>query len=236
MGPDQFLEDLRRENGVIPTQYTGSITFSPNDALPVHRWWPYVQGFSAEFVDNAIVSDHLPAGASVLDPFCGSGTTLVEARRSGHRAIGGEILAPAALAARVKTHFELDPKELLRQCDRVLARGPEGDGGKGPLPPRDPAAVRSRGALEAPPASGLSTVRGASGGERPASGLRSDPDPLEPSSAFPLSRLPTRTGPQPDRGFLRRVPKCGHDHGGVTRGSPYRPIPLGSPVPCPSRG
>jgi hypothetical protein len=133
VGPDQFLEDLQRENGVIPTQYNGSITFSPNDSLPVHRWWPYVQGFSAEFVHNAILSDNLPPASTVLDPFCGSGTTLVEARRSGHRAIGGEILAPAALAARVKTHFELDPKELLRQCDRVLAAARKARAGKVPF-------------------------------------------------------------------------------------------------------
>jgi hypothetical protein len=39
----------------------------------------------------------------ILDPFCGSGTVLVEARANGHRAIGSDLNPLAVLVARAKT-------------------------------------------------------------------------------------------------------------------------------------
>jgi hypothetical protein len=56
----------------------------------------------------------------VFDPFSGSGTTAVEARRAGFRALGVELLPPAVLAAQVKTHFELRTDRLRVAADRVL--------------------------------------------------------------------------------------------------------------------
>jgi DNA modification methylase len=120
--PATFVERFERENGVALGAYAGPITFRSNESLPVHRWWPYVQGYSAEFVAGVVSDAELPRGATVLDPFAGSGTTLVEARRAGAHATGTELLAPAVLAARVKTHFELDPRALDRGADRILRR------------------------------------------------------------------------------------------------------------------
>jgi hypothetical protein len=118
--PSAFVERFERENGLALGRYSGPITFRSNDALPVHRWWPYVQGFSAEFVQGVLRTFADGPPGTVLDPFAGSGTTLVEARRSGARAWGTELLAPAVLAARVKTHLELDPGGLRRATERVL--------------------------------------------------------------------------------------------------------------------
>jgi len=43
------------------------------------------------------------AGAPIVDPFCGSGTSLVEARAAGLRAIGSDLNPLAVLVARAKT-------------------------------------------------------------------------------------------------------------------------------------
>ena len=48
------------------------------------------------------LSDNRTPSAAVLDPFCGVGTTLIEALRCGHDAVGFEINPYAALAARAK--------------------------------------------------------------------------------------------------------------------------------------
>jgi len=79
-------------------------SFAKNKNLPLHRWVPWVAGFSADFVEDAI-RKYLPAGDSrcwVLDPFAGVGTTLVESYLGGLNVIGFEINPYAALATKIK--------------------------------------------------------------------------------------------------------------------------------------
>jgi hypothetical protein len=121
--PAAFVERFVRENGIALGTYAGPITFRSNESLPVHRWWPYVQGYSADFVRGVLDAAQLGRRASVLDPFAGSGTSLVEARRGGARALGTELLAPAVLAARVKTRFELPARALRAAGRRTVERG-----------------------------------------------------------------------------------------------------------------
>ncbi|MFQ5610799.1 MAG: DNA methyltransferase [Anaerolineae bacterium] len=75
--------------------------FSTNKTLPVHRWVPWIAGFSRDFVRDAL-QRYLDGKCTVLDPFAGVGTTLVEAILLGHDAIGFEINPYAALACRAK--------------------------------------------------------------------------------------------------------------------------------------
>ncbi|MBI2954824.1 MAG: site-specific DNA-methyltransferase [Chloroflexi bacterium] len=75
--------------------------FVGNKLLPVHRWVPWIAGFSSSFVRDAL-DRHLPHKGTVLDTFAGVGTTLVEAILLGHKAIGFEINPYAALACRTK--------------------------------------------------------------------------------------------------------------------------------------
>ena len=60
-----------------------------NRDAPVHRWVPWIAGYSKHFVEDAI--NRYTSGPSVvLDPFAGVGTTLLEADLAGHKAIGFE--------------------------------------------------------------------------------------------------------------------------------------------------
>src|SRR5437870_474642 len=79
-------------------------SFAKNKNLPLHRWVPWVAGFSADFVEDAIKA-YLPgknSGSWVLDPFAGVGTTLAEAYLSGLNVVGFEINPYAALATTIK--------------------------------------------------------------------------------------------------------------------------------------
>lgn len=75
--------------------------FASNKVLPIHRWVPWIAGFSSEFVKDAL-SRVMKNRGVVLDPFSGVGTTLVEAVLQGHHAIGFEVNPYAALACRLK--------------------------------------------------------------------------------------------------------------------------------------
>ena len=75
--------------------------FAANRDAPVHRWVPWIAGFSSQFVEDAL-NRYLDGVGTVLDPFAGVGTTLVEADRAGHDVIGFEINPYAAFASRTK--------------------------------------------------------------------------------------------------------------------------------------
>jgi DNA modification methylase len=95
--------------------------FASNKLLPLHRWIPWIAGFSSDFVSNAI-SRYLSAPGTVLDPFAGVGTTLVEAVEHGHDAIGFEINPYAALASRIKANAHLiSLDELLKASAQFIA-------------------------------------------------------------------------------------------------------------------
>lgn len=65
-----------------------STTFVDNMKLPIHRWFRYTAGFSAEWVNS--VFNKFPNAINVLDPFVGSGTVLIEGQLKGKNTYGVE--------------------------------------------------------------------------------------------------------------------------------------------------
>jgi hypothetical protein len=68
----------------------------------VHRLHPYLGKFVPQLVE-ALLGRYVRPGGRVLDPFAGSGTTLVQALESGYDAVGVDIAAFNALLISVKT-------------------------------------------------------------------------------------------------------------------------------------
>src|SRR4026209_1342768 len=68
----------------------------------VHRLHPYLGKFVPQLVE-AMLERYVPPGGRVLDPFAGSGTTLVQSLESGYDAVGVDIAAFNALLISVKT-------------------------------------------------------------------------------------------------------------------------------------
>jgi len=77
-------------------------TFVPNKKLPLYNWYYYKEGFARELVFKLLDLFDMKNGL-VLDPFCGSGTTLLACKERGIESIGLEILPGSLLASRVKT-------------------------------------------------------------------------------------------------------------------------------------
>lgn len=69
---------------------------------PLGDLHPYPARF-IELIPDSLLERYAGPGASVLDPFCGSGTTLVSALRAGCKATGIDLHPIACLITRVKT-------------------------------------------------------------------------------------------------------------------------------------
>lgn len=68
----------------------GSSTFLPNLKLPVHRWFRYSAGFSAEWVKSVVRKELSLAKGKVLDPFAGSGTVPIACDEVAVESVGLE--------------------------------------------------------------------------------------------------------------------------------------------------
>ena len=92
----------------------------------VHRLHPYLGKYVPQLVEE-LFRRHVPAGGRVLDPFAGSGTTLVQALESGLDSVGVDIAAFNCLLMRVKTGA-YTPFVLEREVRDALARFEAGEG------------------------------------------------------------------------------------------------------------
>ncbi len=86
----------------------------------VHRLHPYLGKFIPQLVE-ALLGRYLTPGKHVLDPFAGSGTTLVQALESGLDATGVDVSEFNCLLMSVKTR-EYNPFVLERELREVFNR------------------------------------------------------------------------------------------------------------------
>lgn len=84
----------------------------------IHALHPYPAKFPAKLARENLANYARP-GDVVMDPFCGSGTTLVEAKRFGLDAVGVDVNDLACLISKVKT-TPLESSDF-RAIERALA-------------------------------------------------------------------------------------------------------------------
>lgn len=92
---------------------------------PVHDWYRFVLSFPPHLVREYMERFNLDESATVLDPFCGTGTTLVEAKKRGVNSIGIEAVPMSAFAAETKLDWRVDPDDLEREAAAIGERASE---------------------------------------------------------------------------------------------------------------
>jgi len=110
-----YARNQSRANGQLPFEFSNwakngngfrDPAFSDNKIQPLHRWVPWIAGFSAQFVqdclDTFLNGRRKKSTPCVLDPFAGVGTTMVEAALNGFDSVGFDINPYAALACKAK--------------------------------------------------------------------------------------------------------------------------------------
>lgn len=105
-------------------------TFKDSLNAPVHRWFKYPAGYSYRLVLQKIKQYGLNSKHLILDPFVGSGTTCVEAKRCNVNSVGIEAHPFVHWVATTKTSWELDLpevaycyKEVIEKAKVLLVRG-----------------------------------------------------------------------------------------------------------------
>lgn len=82
-------------------------TFMPNRVESIHRWYPYVEGFSSTFVESII--EKWAAGAeAIYDPFAGTGTAMTVASLNGIKGYFSEVNPFMRLVVEAKTNILKD--------------------------------------------------------------------------------------------------------------------------------
>jgi hypothetical protein len=116
MSTVEQLELFQIEPGINTSTST---TFVDNMRLPIHRWFRYSAGFSAEWVKYVILKYAKPESV-ILDPFAGSGTTLVAANELNISSVGYEKHYFVRRIANTKLHYSVDYNYLNKLCNEIL--------------------------------------------------------------------------------------------------------------------
>ena len=85
----------------------------------IHNWYRFVLSFPPHIVREYLHKFNLSKGATVLDPFCGTGTTVLESKLNGLVGIGVEANPMAFFASKVKTNFDVNEDVLLHDSTRI---------------------------------------------------------------------------------------------------------------------
>jgi len=114
-----------------PGRAQSPTTFADNMRLPVHRWFRYSAGFSAELVLSILAEVD---EATVLDPFAGSATTLLAAQSGGAESIGIDPHPFVSRVAEAKLSWTADVSEF-RAASALVASTARAQAPSAGLPP-----------------------------------------------------------------------------------------------------
>jgi DNA modification methylase len=121
---------MMRSKGEVPDEIKRDVKTTAckhigdnNKVLPIdraaHDWYRFVLSFPPHLVRDYLRRFGVGQGDCVLDPFCGTGTTLVECQKLGIESIGVESNPMTCFASRVKVEWKVDPDGLRDHSTKV---------------------------------------------------------------------------------------------------------------------
>jgi len=102
-----------------PAIHERSSSFVDNMSLPVHRWFRYSAGFSAQWVEQEIKIALQQGEVKLLDPFAGAGTTLIAGECCGVATLGVEAHPFVAKIARAKLAYSESVPQFLETAQEI---------------------------------------------------------------------------------------------------------------------
>lgn len=89
---------------------------------PIHAWYRFVLSYPPHLVRDYLAKFNLDRNHTVLDPFCGTGTTIVECKKAGIASIGIEANPIAHFASATKVDWRPSQDGLRRHATSVAER------------------------------------------------------------------------------------------------------------------
>ena len=116
-----FLDQESHENliGAAKALKNGNLNRVRAEDSSIHDWYRFVLSFPPHLVRDYLTKFGTTKRQRVLDPFCGTGTTLVECKKLGIQSVGVEANPMAHFASKVKVDWSPSPKELRAHAKRV---------------------------------------------------------------------------------------------------------------------
>jgi tRNA G10 N-methylase Trm11 len=66
------------------------VTFSNSKTIPFQRWYPYIEGYSPDFV-KSLIEEYNIENCTIYEPFAGTGTTIFAADQMGLNTVYSEV-------------------------------------------------------------------------------------------------------------------------------------------------
>ncbi|HEY9615124.1 DNA methyltransferase [Allocoleopsis sp.] len=95
-------------------------TFVNNMKLPVHRWFRFSAGFSAQWVESVIIKAKNLGSVTLFDPFAGAGTTLLVSEKIGVECYGIEAHPFVVRIAKAKLLYRTNPDVYIARVTEVI--------------------------------------------------------------------------------------------------------------------
>lgn len=99
-------------------KYGRIMQFNKNKSIPFHRWYPFVEGYSKEFIQS-ITSEFDKNDIVCLEPFSGSGTTALELQKMGIQCYSFEVNPLMYLVAKTKLEKYYDIQKVVYWHDYI---------------------------------------------------------------------------------------------------------------------
>ncbi len=90
-----------------------------SEDIPVHDWYRFVLSYPPHLVRDYLEKFSANKNSVILDPFAGTGTTLVECKKNGIESIGIEANSIANFASNTKCNWAIDSKELIKHSEKI---------------------------------------------------------------------------------------------------------------------
>lgn len=91
-----------------------------NNSEPIFRWYKYLEDFPHNFVKDCIDKYKISKNFYILDPFMGSGTTLIRARLMGLKSIGVDVNPTMVFISQQKLNWDVDTNKIIEYYNTII--------------------------------------------------------------------------------------------------------------------